>query len=554
MPDNLNESNSDYQKMENKVNYLEKRISRIEALLGVQKPLEYEMAAESSDLLSEEDILEKKLDSNQETVIESRIGEFGLAWLGSIVLLFGIAFLTQFIQNTGRPILSAVFGYCAVIGVFFVAHMIRKSFASLSSKFNFLSHILVYYVTLRLHFYTAYPVFSSEVIPLILMLIIIAVQFFLSNKHKSEFLATIAILLLLITSVISSSDQFMFVLVTATAGITLLFLFRFGWWKLFLFSQFMVYLSFAIWYFENQTLKPLTSDHYTIIYLFICVSIFSIITFIKQNNVIPNSVVFISIFLNGFFFTLILSIYIVSFYSTNYVGIFIPVSIICLLFSIVLKRYSEWKFAPAFYALYSFVALSTAVYGIYGLPVAYFLLSIQSLLVVSMAIWFSSRIIVIMNFFLYLMLLITYFTTSPSINSINISFAVIALVSARIINWKKDRLEIQTDLLRNVYMIVAFLTVLYSLYKAVPENYVTLSWTIAAVIYFVVSIILHNIKYRWMAISTMIAAAIYLFIVDLATVGMVYRIIAFMFLSIISIGISLYYAKQKKKNSEPDKS
>jgi hypothetical protein len=222
------------------------------------------------------------------------------------------------------------------------------------------------------------------------------------------------------------------------------------------------------------------------------------------------------------------------------------------LFSVLLKKYSDWKFAPAFYALYGFVALSTAVYGIYGLPVAYFLLSIQSLLVVSMAIWFRSRIIVIMNFFLYIMLLITYLATSHSIDSINISFALIALVSARIINWQRNRLEIQTDLLRNVYMIVGFLAVLFSLYKIVPGNYVTLSWTIAAVAYFVISILLHNIKYRWMAIFTMIAAALYLFIIDLATVGMVYRIVAFMFLAIISIGISLFYAKRKKKHNESE--
>jgi membrane protein implicated in regulation of membrane protease activity len=55
-----------------------------------------------------------------------------------------------------------------------------------------------------------------------------------------------------------------------------------------------------------------------------------------------------------------------------------------------------------------------------------------------------------------------------------------------------------------------------------------------------------------MAIFTMIAAAIYLFIVDLASVGIIYRIVAFMFLAIISIAISVYYTKHKKKTNEED--
>ena len=63
---------------------------------------------------------------------------------------------------------------------------------------------------------------------------------------------------------------------------------------------------------------------------------------------------------------------------------------------------------------------------------------------------------------------------------------------------------------------------LYALFEAVPRQYVILSWTITAVVYFLFSLLLRNIKYRWMAIFTMIAAAIYLFIVDLAHVGIIY--------------------------------
>jgi hypothetical protein len=272
------------------------------------------------------------------------------------------------------------------------------------------------------------------------------------------------------------------------------------------------------------------------------------ITLFKHKALIPDTIVFIIIILNGLFFTLVLSMYMVSFYLNNYVGIFLSIFVICILFSVFLKKYSEWKYTPAFYSLYGFVAISTAIYGLFGLPLAYLLLSIQSLLVVSMAIWFRSKIIVLMNFFLFVFLMIAYFSSPDSVNSINFSFALISIITARIINLQRSRLDIKTDLLRNVYLIIGFFAMLYALYKAVPMQYVILSWTIAAVAYFIVSILIRNIKYRWMAIFTMVAAAIYLFIVDLASVGIIYRIVAFMFLAVISITISVYYTKHKKKN------
>ena len=246
---------------------------------------------------------------------------------------------------------------------------------------------------------------------------------------------------------------------------------------------------------------------------------------------------------------MLLLIFIVFFYLNNYIGIFFSIATSCIVFSILLKRFSEWKFTPALYALYGFVSISIAVFGIYNLPYSFLLLSIQSLLVVSMAIWFRSKIIVVMNFGLFLMLLTTYIIASESINSINISFALVPLVSARIINWKKDQLDIKTELMRNMYLIIGFFTVLYALYKIVPIYYVTLSWTVIAGCYFLLSFLLKNNKYRQMALYTLIATVLYLFIFDLARVDMIYRIIAFMVVAVISITISVYYSKRKKKDN-----
>jgi len=116
-----------------------------------------------------------------------------------------------------------------------------------------------------------------------------------------------------------------------------------------------------------------------------------------------------------------------------------------------------------------------------------------------------------------------------------------------VINWQKARLNIQTELIRNTYLLTLFITTLNALYQAVPGPYVTLSWTLAGVVFFTLSLLLRSMKYRWMALAGFIATAIYLFAVDLAKVEIIYRIVAFLFLAIISIGFSIYYVKKLKK-------
>lgn len=227
--------------------------------------------------------------------------------------------------------------------------------------------------------------------------------------------------------------------------------------------------------------------------------------------------------------------------------LFASIALFCMIYSVILQSRSSWKVMASLYGLYGFVALSVTVYGIYGFPRAYFLLSLQSLLVVSMAIWFRSRVIVVMNTALFLILLFTYLITSPSVNSVNISFALVALVIARILNWKKQMLQIKTEMLRNTCLLTGFFMVLYALYRVVPGPYVTLSWTVAAILYFVLSFALHNIKYRYLALATMVATALYLFIVDLARMEIIFRVVAFLFLAVLSIVLSLYYTKRRNK-------
>jgi uncharacterized membrane protein len=92
--------------------------------------------------------------------------------------------------------------------------------------------------------------------------------------------------------------------------------------------------------------------------------------------------------------------------------------------------------------------------------------------------------------------------------------------------------------------------VLFTLHHLVPNQFITLSWALAAVVYLVLSFLLKNVKYRYMALGTMVAASFYLFLVDLSRIELVFRVIALLSLAFISIGISFYYNKRLKKKTE----
>ena len=151
---------------------------------------------------------------------------------------------------------------------------------------------------------------------------------------------------------------------------------------------------------------------------------------------------------------------------------------------------------------------------------------------------------------MFIGLLIVYLDLSKPLSSIDYSFMLVAFITASIINWNKDRLELKTELMSNTYLFIGFVMTLVSLYRSVPDNYITLSWTLAAGIFFLFSILFRNVKYRWLAISTMIVTAFYFFMFDLRLISIEYGIAALLFLAIISLSLSTFYAKRIKKSDQ----
>jgi hypothetical protein len=313
----------------------------------------------------------------------------------------------------------------------------------------------------------------------------------------------------------------------------------------------MVYLAHLIWLFGNpimgHSMGIVELPQYNMLFLFSYGIIYSFSIFIPKEKLESNAALISIAIWNALGFSFLLLMLIPSFYEDIYVMIFSAITCYALLFAVILKLKFSRNFAPATYACFGFMAFSIAIYGYAGLPDAYLLLVLQSLLVVSLALWFRSKIIVVANAFLFLSILFIYLITSESTDTINFAFAFTALATARILGWQKERLTLQTDNFRNIYLVIASFAILYGLNQALPSQYVTFAWTATAIGFFILSIILRNIKYRYLSIFVIVVTGGHLFFIDLGQMAIGYRVIAFLVFAIISLGVSIYYTKRIRK-------
>lgn len=540
MPSNLDE-------VKELLQQLQKRISRIENYLELGQPASPKGSEEDK---ASREVLTGSGSTAQKESLEFRIGEYWLAQVGVIVLMLGLAFLVSYPFSSISPILISLIGYLAVTGIFTLSKFWDKTYQYLAKVLFGGGLILGYYVTLRLHFFNSNPVLSNKSIGIAFTVIAAVLIFHQALRRRSELFSAFSILLCYITALLSDSTPIVFLFIIFTAIASAYILIRFNWPKILWLSTVLAYLSHLIWMVNNPLLgKPIQAvlEHQNnFIYLFVYFTIFSLANLFRKKEIISTTAEFTITFLNsiGFFAISLLSIQI--FHKTDLALLSFAIGAFFIIMAALNWLRHKSKYPAAVYSCFGYLVLSIAILTQFNTPDYIIWLSWQSLLVISTALWFHSRIIIVVNFMIFLGILLIYWGISESSNFVNLSYGIVALVSARILNWQKERLELKTEKMRNAYLFSAFVVVLYGLFQAVPGNYVGLSWLGAALFYFAMSQLLHNVKYRWMAILTIFATVLHVFFVDLARVGAAFRIILFLAVGLVLLIVSLRYTKMQK--------
>jgi hypothetical protein len=532
---------------------LEARIARIETYLhlGPLTDTEAEQYRHGVHAQSPAAVISEEA---RETALEFEIGELWLARVGIVALLIGTAFFISYPIAVLPPLLHTLIGYSAVAGLLGLSRLWRMAYPYLSRILFGGGLVLLYYATLRLHFFSSNPLIAGKTVALLALIAVAGFQFFSAAQRRSEFLSGVAIFLGYATALVGDTTHFTLPMVAFTSAVAIYFLMKYGNQIVGILSIPFAYTTHLLWLLNNPVLghplRAVAEHQNNLIYLFIYAAIFAAPHFLRKQDSYSDAARILLPLLNGSGFYGMASLVALTFFKTQLAAVNFTISSFFLALAILGWVFRHSRYTTSFYACFGYLALSVAIFARFDTPQYFIWLGWQSLLVISTAIWFRSKIVVVANTLIYLGIFLAYLRLAPSTGAVNASYAIVALLSARLLNWKTERLALKTELMRNAYLASAFVIIPFGLYHAVPKSYVSLSWLGAAVFYFLMSLLLKNKKYRWMAILTIFLTVIHVFVIDLARLETGYRIISFLALGIVLLVISVLYARSYKKTSQ----
>ena len=409
--------------------------------------------------------------------------------------------------------------------------------------------MLLYLTTMRLYYFSEEKAIDSFPVIIILLLAVTAITLITSVRRNSINFARLGITFGFATAVLSDYSYIIFSLISVLSICVVLFHLKYKWNSLLFYGMFLAYFTHLIWFMNNpllgHSIQSVSDPESNLFFILAYVLIFSFAYLFSskddQDDYVSASVaMFNSSGGFGLFIliTLLTSPSAFSFYQ--FIAAFALITIAVIYWVKINNKYSTF-----FYAMFGYVALSVAIIGQFEKPDYFIWLCWQSLFVVSTAIWFRSKFIIVANFLIYLMMFFGYLIVAESAGGISLSFGIVALISARILNWKKDQLELKTEQMRNAYLLSALFIIPYALYQMFPAGYVSLSWIAIAIIYYVLSIILKNVKYRWMALATYFLTVVYVFIFGITSAETLLKIMSFVVLGVSLIIVSLVYTRKK---------
>ncbi|TFG93889.1 MAG: DUF2339 domain-containing protein [Calditrichales bacterium] len=486
--------------------------------------------------------------------MELKIGEFWFAKVGIVMLAIGIAFLLIFPFEDIPTFVPVLFGYGLVAGLALVSHMWRNSYNLISRYLMGGGLLLLYFTTLRLHFFSPVPLIESDLFELSLLIAVVSINLFISLRRNSVYLTGITLMLGFLTALVGENPLTIFTLTLVLALMVSMIQHKYNWPYLLHVGMILTGLTHLLWFLNNPVIgnqivlasAPDYNIYFMMLYMIIYnVAIYFMPAVTEEEKTITNT----AAFFNSFgFYMLFLMVTLMKFKEMLTLD-HLVISIILLGFSFLSWKNKKSKLTISFYAINAYAALSVAILSFISIPESFILLCWQSLLVISTAILFRSRFIVVANFIIFVLIFMSYLIMTGSTSMVSVSFGVVALISARILNWRKKDLELQTEMMRMAYLVSAFIIIPYALYHSLPGGYVSVSWAGLAGLYFLLSIILDNNKYRWMALLTLILAAFHLVIIGTTNLSPVFRLLSFIVLGTAMLIVSLQYTKVRRKQT-----
>jgi uncharacterized membrane protein len=484
--------------------------------------------------------------------LEFVVGQNWFASVGALVLTCGVGFALSLPLAGLPPAAPSVLGYVVAASLLLVARLWQKSFELVAGYFRGAGMALLYFSTLRLFFFGAVHVLDIDSTGgRVLLTLVVAANLIVALRQKSPWLLGLALLTGLITAVVIGAPYFVFASVVLLAGLGALAAVQHGWPGLLLFLIPAGYLTHLLWAFNRpwagRPMKILAEPAAGIFFLLAYAVIFAAGSLRRRDRTQEDMTTVLAVLLNcgaGYGLFLLTSF---GLAPALFTPAHVAAAVVYLGLAVAFWRSEASRFSTFFYAMTGYLALSAAIVKTVPSPEVFIWLSGQSLVVVATALLFCSRLIVVANFFIYVSIVLAYMVVAEHETGISVGFGVVALLTARILNWKRERLELKTELMRNAYLASAFVVFPYALYHLVPRVYVSLAWVGVAVTYYLMNLVVRNPKYRWMGHLTLLLTVLYVIVIGLTQLSSTYRIISFLVLGTVLLVVSLIFTQVRAR-------
>ncbi len=525
----------------NRLKELELRIGHLENQLGFGNESPQVPSHAQVSLPPEDD----------EDALETRVGESWFARVGIAVFVLGVMFLLALPYEHFPSYVPSMIGYVFVLAMFVLSRHWMTSYQHVARYLLGGAMVLLYFATFRLFHFGVSPAVGNGAVEFILLLAVVILDIIVALTQQSPYLFILSLVLGLLTSLQVENPLVTFVIIALVAILSTVTALQKQWkWILvpvLLCSYFThLLLSFHIPLFGNQAEQQLSSFVPLAFMLFYAL-LFGVTDFLSIDEQKEDGRLVIDAVLNGFVSYTLLFILTVTVFKNHFAVWHLIASGMYLTLAISFWRKVHARYVTFAYAMLGYGALSIAIISLSTVPDVFVWLCWQSVLVLTTAVGFRSRFIVVANFFIFLAVYVAYLLLAGAVGVISISFGIVALLSARILNWKKERLELRTELMRNAYLACALFVLPYALYHVLPPGYISISCLGLAVFYYLAGRLLHNRKYRWMALLTISLTVVYVFTIDLVGIDPLVRVISFLVLGSTLLMVSMVYSRRSKR-------
>jgi hypothetical protein len=529
---------------------LEARLARVEAQLGLATTLPLSRATSDHSQSNEAGAVNSDRPRTKGDELERHFGLPAFTLASVVALTSGLVYLLSLPHPNLPAMAPPVVGIALAASMLFMAYVLRTRFGLLAGYVRGAAMLLLYLATLRFYFFGRQPAIELESINgrglLVLATLINAA---LAWRNRSRWLTLLVLVMACATGLVIGDGVFLLTglpLIVTSAVVTS---WRWNWPALLLAA---IPLSHAT-YFALAIGNPILGGNLHYVreppaapgMLMVLACFFAAGSLFRPNHDREDGVTAVAALLNcalgyGIYLAHTAAAFSASFVALHAAGFTVFLGVAVLFWTRERSGVSTF-----FYAITGYVALSMAIIKAAPSPQVFVWLSGQSLVVLATAIWFRSRLIVVANFLIYAAIVLCYVLFVKRETGVSVGFGLVALVSARMLNWQQNQLELKTELMRNAYLFSAFMVLPYALHHLVPASCVALAWIGLAVGYYALNLIVRNQKYRWMGHATLALTAIFLVLAGPGRLDPIYRVASFLALGTVLLIISLTLRGQR---------